>query len=228
MFPCGYWSPTYKDLYEVWNEVKRVLEPVTKRKDEQVKQIELITGGKVDFWSLEEPDSGRGRKYKVAVVDEAEKAKKLKEALNGTIIATLADYMGELWVVSSPKFGKTYFKELYNEADSSDFCRNQQVKKAILSSVSLLEMNDFDSILQLVGKAVRAGEDKTVGLDYNLDVEARYREDDRKCIPFPWPTFNELTQGGYGKGDLVLLFGNPGGGKSWAVTAMGAYAADLS
>ena len=54
------------------------------------------------------------------VVDEAEKAKKLKEALNGTIIATLADYMGELWVVSSPKFGKTYFKELYNEADSSD------------------------------------------------------------------------------------------------------------
>ena len=35
--------------------------PVTKRKDEQVKQIELITGGKVDFWSLEEPDSGGGK-----------------------------------------------------------------------------------------------------------------------------------------------------------------------
>ena len=50
-FPCGYWSPTYKDLYEVWKEVKRVLDPVTKRKDEQVKQIELITGGKVDFWA---------------------------------------------------------------------------------------------------------------------------------------------------------------------------------
>ena len=40
---------------------------LTKRKDEQVKQIELITGAKVDFWSLEEPDSGRGRKYKVLV-----------------------------------------------------------------------------------------------------------------------------------------------------------------
>ena len=34
------------------------MDPVTKRKDEQVKQIELITGGKVDFWSLAEPDSG--------------------------------------------------------------------------------------------------------------------------------------------------------------------------
>jgi replicative DNA helicase len=113
------------------------------------------------------------------------------------------------------------------EAEFSSFCRNQQVKKAILSSVQLLEMNDFDSILQLISKAVTAGEEKTVGLDYNLDIEARYREDDRRCIPFPWPVFNEMTQGGYGKGDLVLMFGNPGGGKSWAVTAMGAYAAAL-
>ena len=113
------------------------------------------------------------------------------------------------------------------EAEFSTFCRNQQVKKAILNSVSLLEMNDFESILQLISKAVNDGEDKTVGLDYNIDIEARYREDDRRCIPFPWPIFNEITQGGYGKGDLVLVFGNPGGGKSWAISAMGAYAAAL-
>jgi replicative DNA helicase len=113
------------------------------------------------------------------------------------------------------------------EAEFSSFCRNQQVKTAILNSVQLLEVNDFDSILQLISKAVKSGEDKTVGLDYNLDIEARYREDDRNTIPFPWPTFNELTQGGYGKGDLVLMFGNPGGGKSWAISAMGAYAAAL-
>lgn len=128
-------------------------------------------------------------------------------------------------------------REAYKMSDQSDlewvenefstFCRNQQVKKAILNSVSLLEMNDFESILQLISKAVNAGEDKTIGLDYNLDIEARYREDDRNCIPFPWPVFNEMTQGGYGKGDLVLVFGNPGGGKSWAITAMGAYAAAL-
>jgi replicative DNA helicase len=128
-------------------------------------------------------------------------------------------------------------REAYKMSDQSDlewvenefstFCRNQQVKKAILGSVQLLEINDFESILQLISKAVNAGEDKTIGLDYNLDIEARYREDDRNCIPFPWPVFNEMTQGGYGKGDLVLVFGNPGGGKSWAITAMGAYAAAL-
>lgn len=118
--PAGYWSPTYKDLYEVWATAKTLLKEVTKRKDEQVKQIELITGGKIDFWSMEDPDSGRGRKYKVAVVDEAEKAKKLKEALNGTIMATLADYGGDLWIVSSPKLGRTYFKELYAESTTNE------------------------------------------------------------------------------------------------------------
>ena len=119
-YPVGYWSPTYKDLYEVWNTTKRLVKDITKRKDEQVKQIELITGGKIDFWSLDEPDSGRGRKYKVAIVDEAEKARKLKEALHGAIMPTLADYAGELWVVSSPKFGRTEFKELYEDAGKSD------------------------------------------------------------------------------------------------------------
>jgi len=128
-------------------------------------------------------------------------------------------------------------KEAYKMADQSDlewveaefasFCRNQQMKKAIMTSVDLLNIGDYDSIRTLINNAIKAGEDKTVGLDYNLDIEARYREDDRNCIPFPWGTFNELTQGGYGKGDLVLVFGNPGGGKSWAVTAMGAYAAAL-
>jgi replicative DNA helicase len=113
------------------------------------------------------------------------------------------------------------------EKEFSDFCKNQQMKKAIMTSVDLLNIGDYDGIRGLINDAMKAGEDKNVGLDYNLDIEARYRDDDRKCIPFPWSTFNNLTQGGYGKGDLVLIFGNPGGGKSWAVAAMGAYTAAL-
>ena len=113
------------------------------------------------------------------------------------------------------------------EKEFSDFCKNQQMKKAIMTSVDLLNMGDYDGIRALINDAMKAGEDKNVGLDYAVDVETRYRDDDRGTIPFPWKTFNDLTQGGYGKGDLVLLFGNPGGGKSWGVMAMGAYAAAL-
>ncbi len=128
-------------------------------------------------------------------------------------------------------------REAYKLADASDlewvekefsnFCQNQQMKKAIMTSVDLLSLGDYDGIKQLINRALKAGEDKNIGHIYESDVESRYRDDDRKAIPFPWPIFNDLTQGGYGKGDLVLLFGNPGGGKSWGVIAMGAYAAAL-
>lgn len=113
------------------------------------------------------------------------------------------------------------------EKEFSDFCKNQQMKKAIMTSVDLLNVGDYDGIRSLINTAMKAGEDKNIGHMYDADVEARYREDNRRAIPFPWETFNGLTQGGYGKGDLVLLFGNPGGGKSWGVIAMAAYAAAL-
>jgi len=113
------------------------------------------------------------------------------------------------------------------EKEFSDFCKNQQMKKAIMTSVDLLNMGDYDGIRSLINTAMKAGEDKNIGHVYGLDIEARYRDDDRNVIPFPWPVFNDLTQGGFGKGDLVLVFGNPGGGKSWAVMAIGAYAATL-
>ena len=61
-YPTAYFAPTYKDLNEVWQAVKHRVKDITERKDEQVKQIVLTTGGKIDFWSMEDPDSGRGRK----------------------------------------------------------------------------------------------------------------------------------------------------------------------
>lgn len=115
----------------------------------------------------------------------------------------------------------------YVETEFTSFCSNQQMKKALMTSVDLLNVGDFDGIRRLINNAMKAGEDKNIGHEYDKDVETRYREDDRHAIPFPWPVFNDLTQGGVGGGDLVLMFGNPGGGKSWAVIAMGAFAAAL-
>jgi replicative DNA helicase len=104
------------------------------------------------------------------------------------------------------------------------FCRNQQIKNAILKSVDLLQDSRYDDISDLITKAVRVGEAKNIGLDYKKDIEARFRTESRNAIPFPWEQFNFLTQGGFGEGDLVLIFGSPGGGKSWVVCNMGAHA----
>jgi len=129
---------------------------------------------------------------------------------------------------------KEQLKEAYRSSDESDltyikqefanFCKNQQLKKALLSSVDLLKAGDYDSIRSLVDSALRSGQDKNIGHEYNKDTESRYREEDRTPIPTPWDKFNEMLQGGLGEGDFGLIFGNPGGGKSWSLIAMGAHA----
>jgi len=132
---------------------------------------------------------------------------------------------------------KEQLVQAYRESEQTDiqyikdeflgFCKNQQMKKAIVTSADLLVTNDFDSIRQIILNALKVGEVRSIGHEYEKDVETRYREDNRGPIPFPWEVFNNITQGGYGKGELAIVFGNPGGGKSWAIIAMAAHAAKL-
>ena len=115
----------------------------------------------------------------------------------------------------------------YVQEEFSTFCKNQQLKKALLSSVDLLKAGDYDSIKYMIESAMKAGQDKNIGHEYKKDSESRYREDHRKIVPTPWGPINELIQGGLGNGDLGLIFGNPGGGKSWTLVALGGFAIQM-
>lgn len=99
----GVWFPTYKDLDPVWEELKETFKPIIKSKNEVLKNIHLLTGGFIDFWSMENPDSGQGRKYHRAIIDEAAKAPKLYTAWENTIRPTLTDYIGDAFILSRPK-----------------------------------------------------------------------------------------------------------------------------
>jgi replicative DNA helicase len=115
----------------------------------------------------------------------------------------------------------------YVQEEFSTFCKNQQLKKALLNSVDLLKAGDYDSIKYMIESAMKAGQDKNIGHEYKKDTESRYREDHRKIVPTPWEPINELIQGGLGNGDLGLIFGNPGGGKSWTLVALGGFAVQM-
>ena len=115
----------------------------------------------------------------------------------------------------------------YVEEEFSNFCKNQQLKKALLTSVDFLNAGDYDSIRTMIDNALKAGQDKNIGHEYNKDIESRFREDQRTPIPTPWKEFNDLLQGGLGGGDFGLIFGNPGGGKSWSLVALGGFAVSL-
>tara|TARA_Y100000385_G_scaffold13594_1_gene13809 strand:- start:92 stop:1462 length:1371 start_codon:yes stop_codon:yes gene_type:complete len=112
----------------------------------------------------------------------------------------------------------------YVQEEFTNFCRNQQLKKALMSSVDLLKAGDFDGIRYIVDNALKAGQDKNLGHEYIKDIEERYRENSRKTLPTPWKKINDILQGGLGNGDFGLIFGSPGGGKSWSLVALGGYA----
>src|SRR5210317_125275 len=112
----------------------------------------------------------------------------------------------------------------YVQEEFQTFCKNQKLKQALMDSADLLNAGDYDAIRGMIEQALKAGMDKNIGHEYLKDVESRYREDYRPTIPTPWKVMNENFQGGMGPGDLGIVFGNPGGGKSWMMVAMGAHA----
>lgn len=115
-WPVAYMTPTYKMLAEQWREIQHVFAPLIKKKNEIEKRLEFYNGGSCDFWSLEEPESIRGRKYKRVIIDEAataDKHGKLKEDWNKIIRPTLTDLRGDAFFLSTPKGKNNFFYQLF-------------------------------------------------------------------------------------------------------------------
>lgn len=113
--PVAYMAPTYKMLMDFWRDTKRTLAPMIEATNEQEKRIELKTGGVMDFWSLDNADALRGRKYAEVAIDEAAAVPDLEEAWNMVIRPTLMDYRGGATFYSTPK-GRNYFWVLEENA----------------------------------------------------------------------------------------------------------------
>ena len=102
-YPVGWFSPTYKMLTEVWRAAVRVLKPIILRVSAADHRIENIAGGVLEFWSLDNPDSARGRKYRRIIVDEAAMVPDLMSAWQYVLRPTLVDYSGDAFFLSTPK-----------------------------------------------------------------------------------------------------------------------------
>lgn len=112
----------------------------------------------------------------------------------------------------------------YIEEEFILFCINQKLKNALLESVDLLKKGQFEDIRSIIDEALKAGQDRDIGHSYVKNFEDRYDEKDRSPVPTPWKLINLLLDGGLGKGDLGIIYGGPGGGKSWMLAAIGAAA----
>lgn len=117
--PVAWFAPTYKLLSEVWRTIHQTLAPITTRKNEQERWVEIIGGGKVDCWSLDDPDAGRGRAYARVVVDEAALVPNFEHAWEQSVRPMLTDYSGSAWFLSTPKGTANYFHTLYQRGQDS-------------------------------------------------------------------------------------------------------------
>jgi phage FluMu gp28-like protein len=115
--PCAYFAPTYKMLAEVWREFLARLEPVTKNVNVQERRLDLVTGGSIDFWSLDAPNTARGRRYARVVIDEAAMVADLDNAWNAAIRPTLADLYGDADFYSTPR-GRGFFWTAFARGES--------------------------------------------------------------------------------------------------------------
>ena len=116
--PVGWFAPSYKYLEEAWREFVRVLRPATQARNATEKRLELITGGTIDCWTLEDVDAGRGRKYQRIAVDEAAKSKNLEAWWNNAGRATLADLEGDADFYSTPK-GRNFFWRCFTQGEDA-------------------------------------------------------------------------------------------------------------
>jgi hypothetical protein len=117
--PAGWFSPSYKLLSEVWRDTNKILAPLNPKISVQEHRIELITGGTIEFWSLDQADAGRSRKFKQVVIDEAGLVRNLSSAWQEAIRPTLADLKGGAWFLGTPK-GRGDFHRLFARGESGD------------------------------------------------------------------------------------------------------------
>lgn len=101
----------------------------------------------------------------------------------------------------------------YIKDQTIDFCKNQEIKKAILKSVELLKRGDYDGIKKSVDSALKSGSDKNIGHVYLNSIEDRYTAIVRNVLPTPWDVINDLMSGGLGKGELGVVVAPAGIGK---------------
>jgi hypothetical protein len=118
---CAWFAPQHRTWSEVYPEMAALLRPILDASSKGAAVMRFVTGGRLDFWTLENAIAGRGRRYHRIVVDEAAFAKdgdnktdaSMMELWEKAIKPTLYDYSGQALICSNSA-GKKSDNFFYN------------------------------------------------------------------------------------------------------------------
>jgi hypothetical protein len=108
-FECAWFAPQHMTWSEVYVDLTDTLRPILDAGSKGAAVIRTRTGGRLDFWSMENSIAGRGRRYHRIVIDEATFTKDGDNRTDGSAMAiwekgikpTLYDFGGEALVCSN-------------------------------------------------------------------------------------------------------------------------------
>ena len=105
--------------------------------------------------------------------------------------------------------------------ETTEFCKNQVLKEAIIKSVDLLQTGQYDEIKRVIDNAMRAGTHRDIGLNYLKDFDTILDEIARDTVKSGWEPVDYIMDGGLAGGELGVVVAAAGIGKSWFLQALG-------
>ena len=107
----------------------------------------------------------------------------------------------------------------YVKDSALKYCRKENVKKATLQFVECIENDTFEENANLITNALKIGLNNEIGMDYTQDIRERYEtEGEQGIVPSGHEILDKITNGGYRRGELSLILGGTGVGKSIFLT----------
>jgi hypothetical protein len=113
----GWASPIYKQTLDDFRALDNALSQFVTRRSISEMRLELANGGVIEFWSLDKPDSIRGKRYHRFIVNEAGFVPDLMNIRNFIITPTLIDFQGDEYFAGTPKGYNGFFSLYNNQAD---------------------------------------------------------------------------------------------------------------
>jgi len=110
-----------------------------------------------------------------------------------------------------------YIKDTFIE-----FCINQHYKISLYKSIDDIKDKNYTAIKKRFDDAAKVGQNKHLGLNlFNTKSSELFKQLKRKVISMPWDILNGITEGGIAPGELSIIVGGPGSGKTWLLSSVG-------
>ena len=96
------------------------------------------------------------------------------------------------------------------------FTKRQELERAIMESVKLLDKGEFAPVEKLIKDAVQISLQKDMGTDYFIDPKGRNNKyfNSGGQVSTGWPSLDNILYGGVSRGELNIFAGGSGSGKS--------------